>query len=147
MYLRQFRRILCRSTPTWRGIHFDRARSTMGGRHYIHSAAPMSLFIWQWFWILLTACHRLGAGARVAAGLAVQALQMALSGHNWKAEGLIHRSDRGIQYASSEYTELLEKGEIQIGVSRRGNQTITHAQSGLCEHSKRRKCTGLTIGI
>ena len=55
------------------------------------------------------------------AGLAVRALQMALSGRSWKAEGLIHHSDRGIQYASSEYTELLEKGEIQISMSRRGN--------------------------
>ncbi len=55
------------------------------------------------------------------AGLAVRALQMALSGRSWKAEGLIHHSDRGIQYASSEYTELLEKGEIHISMSRRGN--------------------------
>jgi putative transposase len=55
------------------------------------------------------------------AGLAVRALQMALSGRSWKAEGLIHHSDRGIQYASSEYTDLLEKGEIQISMSRRGN--------------------------
>jgi putative transposase len=46
---------------------------------------------------------------------------MALSGRNWKAEGLIHHSDSGIQYASSEYTNLLEQGEIQIGMSRRGN--------------------------
>ena len=55
------------------------------------------------------------------AGLAVRALQMALRGRSWKAEGLIHHSDRGIQYASSEYTELLDKGEIQISMSRRGN--------------------------
>ena len=54
-------------------------------------------------------------------GLAVRALQMALSGRSWKAEGLIRHSDRGIQYASSQYTELLEKDEIQISISRRGN--------------------------
>jgi putative transposase len=46
---------------------------------------------------------------------------MALSGRSWKAEGLIHHSDRGVQYASGEYTDLLEKGEIQISMSRRGN--------------------------
>lgn len=55
------------------------------------------------------------------AGLAVRALQMALRERRWKAEGLIHHSDRGIQYASSEYTSLLEQGEIQISMSRRGN--------------------------
>jgi transposase InsO family protein len=46
---------------------------------------------------------------------------MALSGRSWKAEGLIHHSDRGIQYASSDCTGLLEQGEIQISMSRRGN--------------------------
>ena len=55
------------------------------------------------------------------AELAVRALQMALSGRDWKAEELIHHSDRGVQYASGEYTELLEQAEIQISMSRRGN--------------------------
>ena len=55
------------------------------------------------------------------AGLAVRALQMALRERSWKAEGLIHHSDRGIQYASSEYIALLQQGEIQISMSRRGN--------------------------
>ena len=55
------------------------------------------------------------------AELAIRALQMALRERNWKAEGMIHQSDRGIQYASSEYIDLLEKGEIQISMSRRGN--------------------------
>ena len=55
------------------------------------------------------------------AELAIRALQMALSQRSWKAEGLIHHSDRGVQYASSDYTELLEQNEIQISMSRRGN--------------------------
>jgi putative transposase len=46
---------------------------------------------------------------------------MALKGRNWKAEQLIHHSDRGVQYASCDYTEILEQGEIQISMSRRGN--------------------------
>jgi Integrase core domain len=33
----------------------------------------------------------------------------------------IHHSDRGVQYASNEYTGLLEEREIQISMSRRGN--------------------------
>jgi putative transposase len=55
------------------------------------------------------------------AGLALGALRMALSQRNWKAEGLIHHSDRGVQYASTEYTGLLEQSDIQISMSRRGN--------------------------
>ena len=40
---------------------------------------------------------------------------------SWKAEELIHHSDRGVQYASTDYTGLLEQNEIQISMSRRGN--------------------------
>ena len=53
--------------------------------------------------------------------LALGALRMALKGRNWKAEVLIHHSDRGVQYASIEYTALLEQNDIQISMSRRGN--------------------------
>ena len=55
------------------------------------------------------------------AELAVRALKMALSQRSWKAEGLIHHTDRGVQYASTDYTDLLEQNEIQISMSRRGN--------------------------
>ena len=55
------------------------------------------------------------------AELALGALRMALDRRSWKAEGLIHHSDRGVQYASTEYTGLLEQNEIQISMSRRGN--------------------------
>jgi putative transposase len=60
-------------------------------------------------------------GRSLEAELAVGALRMALSQRGWKAEGLIHHSDRGVQYASTEYTRLLEQNEIQISMSRRGN--------------------------
>lgn len=55
------------------------------------------------------------------AELAVRALEMALSQRSWKAERLIHHTDRGVQYASTDYTDLLEQNEIQISMSRRGN--------------------------
>jgi putative transposase len=55
------------------------------------------------------------------AELAVRALKLALSQRSWKAEGLIHHTDRGVQYASTDYTDLLEQNEIQISMSRRGN--------------------------
>jgi putative transposase len=55
------------------------------------------------------------------AELALGALRMALGQRDWKPEGLIHHSDRGVQYASTEYTGLLEQNDIQISMSRRGN--------------------------
>jgi putative transposase len=33
----------------------------------------------------------------------------------------VHHSDRGVQYASRDYTNLLREHGIQIGMSRRGN--------------------------
>ena len=60
-------------------------------------------------------------GRSLEAELALGALRMALAQRGWKAEGLIHHSDRGVQYASTEYTQLLENNDIQISMSRRGN--------------------------
>jgi putative transposase len=54
------------------------------------------------------------------AGLALEALKMAIRARGVKA-GLVHHSDRGVQYASHEYTTLLEEHAIQISMSRRGN--------------------------
>ncbi len=60
-------------------------------------------------------------GRTLHAELAIRALQMALSERNWKAEELIHHSDQGVQYASSDYTQILDQAEILISMSRRGN--------------------------
>jgi transposase InsO family protein len=54
------------------------------------------------------------------AQLAVAALQMALLRRSVNAN-LVHHSDRGIQYAASEYTSLLAQHGIQISMSRKGN--------------------------
>jgi transposase InsO family protein len=35
--------------------------------------------------------------------------------------GLIHHSDRGVQYACGDYTDLLHQHQIQISMSRKGN--------------------------
>jgi transposase InsO family protein len=35
--------------------------------------------------------------------------------------GLVHHSDRGIQYASGDYTDLLKDNKILISMSRKGN--------------------------
>jgi putative transposase len=52
--------------------------------------------------------------------LTVAALLMALRGRVIKP-GLVHHSDRGVQYASSEYTDILKSHGIAISMSRKGN--------------------------
>jgi len=59
-------------------------------------------------------------GRSLQAELAVSALRMALCCRR-PAPGLVHHSDRGIQYASHEYTEILKEHEITISMSRKGN--------------------------
>jgi putative transposase len=56
----------------------------------------------------------------LSAELALGALRLALKGRRC-APGLVHHSDRGVQYASGDYTNLLREHRIQISMSRRGN--------------------------
>jgi len=52
--------------------------------------------------------------------LALAALRMALD-QRCPAPGLVHHSDRGIQYASTDYTARLKEHGIDISMSRKGN--------------------------
>jgi putative transposase len=52
--------------------------------------------------------------------LTLTALRMALS-RRAVQPGLVHHSDRGSQYASSDYTDLLKANGIDISMSRKGN--------------------------
>lgn len=52
--------------------------------------------------------------------LPLAALRMALSRRNVQL-GLVHHSDRGSQYASNEYTDLLKAHQIAISMSRKAN--------------------------
>jgi putative transposase len=52
--------------------------------------------------------------------LTLIALRMALSRRVVEA-GLVHHSDRGSQYASHDYTDLLKANGIEISMSRKGN--------------------------
>jgi transposase InsO family protein len=54
------------------------------------------------------------------ADLALEALRMALARRRVEP-GLVHHSDRGVQYASSAYTDLLKERGLRISMSRRGN--------------------------
>ena len=52
--------------------------------------------------------------------LTMEALRMALHRRS-PAPGLVHHSDRGVQYASGDYTGLLKAHQITISMSRKGN--------------------------
>lgn len=53
-------------------------------------------------------------------GLVISALEMAL-GRRAPGAGLLHHSDRGSQYASTDYQELLRRHGIRCSMSRKGN--------------------------
>jgi putative transposase len=54
------------------------------------------------------------------AELALEALEMALAGRQIVAGGLVHHSDRGVQYACGDYIARLEAAAIQPSMSRIG---------------------------
>jgi putative transposase len=74
--------------------------------------------------VILDACSRRvigwALGRSLEDELTLHALYQAL-GQRRPAPGLVHHSDRGVQYASREYTALLEAHGITISMSRRGN--------------------------
>ena len=54
------------------------------------------------------------------AALTLEALRRALARRR-PAPGLVHHSDRGVQYASRDYTQLLREHGVQISMSRKAN--------------------------
>jgi putative transposase len=56
----------------------------------------------------------------LTADLALGALRQACQQRRFGL-GLVHHSDRGVQYASHQYTDLLRQHQILISMSRRGN--------------------------
>jgi len=59
-------------------------------------------------------------GRTLEAKLAVSALRMALLERR-PQPGLVHHSDRGVQYASQEYTDMRQQRHAAISMSRKGN--------------------------
>ena len=66
----------------------------------------------------IAAAASAGHWSLLEAGLAVEALRMALARREVEP-GLVHHSDRGVQYASSAYTDLLKEQGIRISMSQR----------------------------
>ena len=52
--------------------------------------------------------------------LCLEALRMAIARRN-PPKGIIHHSDRGVQYASHDYVEMLLKHDFRISMARKGN--------------------------
>jgi transposase InsO family protein len=59
-------------------------------------------------------------GEGLDASLTLTALRMALRERTVQP-GLVHHSDRGVQYASGDYTGLLQENGIQVSMSRKAN--------------------------
>ena len=59
-------------------------------------------------------------GRSLSSGLALGALRQALA-ERQPPPGLVHHSDRGVQYACREYTALLEQHQMVASMSRPGN--------------------------
>jgi putative transposase len=74
--------------------------------------------------VILDACSRRVIGwaldRTLENELTLSALRMALK-RRGGASGLIHHSDRGTQYASNNYTDLLQANDIKISMSRKAS--------------------------
>ena len=74
--------------------------------------------------VILDACSRRVIGwaldRTLEDELTLSALRMALK-HRGAASGLVHHSDRGTQYASNDYTDLLKANDIKISMSRKAS--------------------------
>jgi transposase InsO family protein len=79
---------------------------------------------WLYLAVTLDLFHRKvigwSMGRWITRQLAIDALNMAIKNGCLKS-GLIHHSDRGVQYASNEFRALLKTNEIQCSMSRKGD--------------------------
>ena len=92
----------------------------MDRRHHLHPLRTEFVYLA----VVLDAFSRRvigwALGRTLEAELAVAALRMALI-ERQPAPGLVHHSDRGVQYASQDYTEMLKQHQATISMSRKGN--------------------------
>jgi putative transposase len=75
------------------------------------------------------------------AQLAVRALVMAIQ-HRRPPPGVLHHSDRGVQYASGEYRDLLAAARMEASMSRKGNP-YDNATMESFNATYKRECVGL----
>lgn len=81
------------------------------------------------------------AGPTLQACLVVAALRMALK-HRQPPRGLLHHSDRGVQYASGEHRSLSVAAGLELSMSRAGNPYDNATMESFLATYKR-ECVGL----
>jgi putative transposase len=95
-------------------------RSTVARRYHLHPAARRVRVPRRDSGRVLAPRDRLGAGSHDGRRTHVDG-----AAHGARAPrvepGLVHHSDRGSQYASNDYTDLLKANGIEISMSRKGN--------------------------
>ena len=107
--------------------------------------------IWTGFVYLaaiLDACSRRVIGyalsSKIDSSLTLEALKMAIAERN-PGPGIIHHSDQGVQYASSEYVDRLKSYGFEISMAQKGNpyenarmesffKTLKYEEVYLCEY-------------
>ena len=102
-------------------IGADRNQSTLGGRHHVHPLGDGVRVPGGGAGCLLAARRRLGVGPNSGRRSELGSTADGLTQPQAAAPGLVHHSDRGIQYASCDYTKLLKDNQIRISMSRKGN--------------------------
>jgi len=80
-------------------------------------------------------------GETLHASLAKRALAMAIQ-HRRPGKGLLHHSDRGVQYASHEYRDVLKAAGLEASMSRGGNPYDNAAMESF-NATYKRECVGL----
>ena len=81
------------------------------------------------------------AGASLATAAVLAALRMALK-HRQPPRGLLHHSDRGVQYASAQHRAVLAAAGLQASMSRAGNPYDNAVMESFMATYKR-ECVGL----
>lgn len=81
--------------------------------------------------------------ASLTALLAIKALQMALANRQ-PEPGMIHHSDRGIQYACTDYVKILDAAGIQPSMSRAGNPYDNAKAESFMKTLKKEEVNGRT---
>ncbi|MDO8944638.1 MAG: IS3 family transposase [Desulfobacterales bacterium] len=82
-----------------------------------------------------------GTASTLHARLVVEALRMAIK-HRHAPKGLLHHSDRGVQYACKEYRSLLQAAGMEASMSSKGNPYHNAAMESF-NATYKRECVGL----
>ena len=96
-------------------------QSALGRRHHLHPLADGVRLPGGGAGRLLAARDRLGAGPDAGSGVGRGGASHGPVASGKPAPGLVHHSDRGVQYASLDYTGMLKQHQAIISMSRKGN--------------------------